>query len=69
MVCRALTSLVVLGGRYDGYLCSEMPYVKLIPIGLATRMRLEFLACTVDSYYHRLIGSFFSMYRTKFDAK
>ncbi len=69
MVCRALTWSVVLVGRYDGYLCSETPYIRLILIGLASWMCLEFRACTVDSNQHRSIGSFFSTYRTKFDAK
>ncbi len=69
MVCRALMWSVMLGGRYDGYLCSETPYVRLILIGLATWMHLEFHACVVDSYHHRSIGSFFSTNQTKFNAK
>ncbi len=59
MVCRALTPLVVSGGRYDGYLCSKTPYVRMILIGLAARMRLEICTCAVNSYHHRSISSFF----------
>ncbi len=54
MVCRALKRCasdrhVLLGGRYDGYLCSETPYLRLILIGLATRMHLEICACNLTA--------------------
>ncbi len=58
-----------LGGRYDGYLCSQPLYVRLILIDLVTQMCLKFAHVQLTVTIHRLTGSLFSLYQTKYDAK